>query len=398
MRILIAHEAAAGGGGVESYLASLMPALIARGHQLAFLHHNPRSEAGPTRLDGLGVPSVSVADEGLQAAAEWTRAWGPDVCFSHNMRPLDVDVRLAAEWPTVKMMHGYFGTCVSGQKAHAFPSVQPCTRTFGPACLGLYLPRHCGQLRPALMLTQYSWASQQQALFPQYAHIVVASDYMADEYRRHGIPGERVTAAPLFPTIAASEEPRPLPAEPTVLFAGRMTGLKGGDVLVRAVAAAGRAMKQRVRLVLAGDGPEQSRWRALAGRLDVAAEFTGWVTGAQRVAQFRRATIVAVPSLWPEPFGLVGLEAAVHGVPAVAFDAGGISQWLRDEENGRLVREVGNADALGEAIASLMASPSDLRRLGQGAVRVARELGIDPHLDVLERVFARAVRRGRAVA
>ncbi len=398
MRILIAHESPLGGGGVESYLTSLMPALTARGHRLAFLHHDSRSADGPLSLDRTGLPSISVADKGLPSAMAWTRAWAPDVCFSHNMRQLEIDAALANEWPTVKMMHGYFGTCVSAQKAHAFPSVQPCGRTFGNACLALYLPRHCGQLRPALMLKQFAWTSRQRALLAQYAEIVVASDHMAAEYRKHGVPGVQLTSAPLFPTVSAADGPRPLPAEPTILFAGRMTRLKGGEVLVRAVAAACRTSSRRLRLLVAGDGPELIRLRALAERLAVDAEFTGWVSGEERLALFRRATIAAVPSLWPEPFGLAGLEAAAHGVPAVAFDVGGISQWLHDDENGRLVRDVGNSEAFGEAMAALIQSPSDLERLGRGALRVARELSIASHLDALERVFGRAVRRGRVVA
>ena len=33
------------------------------------------------------------------------------------------------------MMHGYFGTCASGLKMHAFPQAQPCERALGAACL-----------------------------------------------------------------------------------------------------------------------------------------------------------------------------------------------------------------------------------------------------------------------
>ena len=75
----------------ESYLAALMPALEARGHRLAYLHHNPRAEAGPTRLVEARRTSVSVADEGLDRAIQQVRTWQPDVCFSHNMRALEVD-------------------------------------------------------------------------------------------------------------------------------------------------------------------------------------------------------------------------------------------------------------------------------------------------------------------
>src|SRR5215831_21179687 len=102
MRILLANEARRGGGGVETYLASLVGPLLARGHDVALLYSNPSAEAGPTAIQA--PDSWSVADEGLHAALTRVRSWKPDVCFSHNMRPLAVDERLTGEWPTVKMM------------------------------------------------------------------------------------------------------------------------------------------------------------------------------------------------------------------------------------------------------------------------------------------------------
>lgn len=96
MRVLIVHEAPAGAGGVESYLAALLPALAERGHEIAFLYYNARTEHGPTRLLDSRFPSASVTDEGLEPAIAKMREWRPDMCFSHNMRALDVDRRLAA--------------------------------------------------------------------------------------------------------------------------------------------------------------------------------------------------------------------------------------------------------------------------------------------------------------
>ncbi len=397
MRVLIVHEAPAGGGGVESYLASLMPALASRGHEVAFLYYNSRTAHGPTRLLDSRFPSASVADDGLEAAVGKMREWRPDVCFSHNMRALDVDERLAQQGPVVKMLHGYFGTCVSGHKAHAFPGVVPCAREFGPPCLALYLPRRCGQLRPARMFTQYAWASRQRALFDVYSQVVVASAHMAAEYGRHGVATDRLTVAPLFPTAGDVISKRPLPERPAVLFMGRMTVLKGGELLVHAIAEAIRLSGIPIRLVLAGDGPEQARLQELARTLRIDASFPGWLTGDTRVAALRAATLVAVPSLWPEPFGLVGLEAAAHGVPSVAFDVGGIREWLRDGESGRLVSERG-VQSLGRAIADLCAAPGEVARLGDGAQRVARTLSLDAHVAILERVFARAAGARAAIA
>ena len=68
------------------------------------------------------------------------------------MRSLAIDERLARDWPVIKMMHGHFGTCVSGQKAFAFPTLVQCTRTFGPGCLAYYLPRRCGEANPLIMI------------------------------------------------------------------------------------------------------------------------------------------------------------------------------------------------------------------------------------------------------
>ena len=115
MRILIANDSRIDGGGVGTYLASLIMLLETHGHAVALLHDGPDDETGATRLR-VGE-AWSISDTGLDTALANVRAWRPDVCYSHNMRPLEVDERLAGEWPTVKMMHGYFGTCVSPRRS-----------------------------------------------------------------------------------------------------------------------------------------------------------------------------------------------------------------------------------------------------------------------------------------
>ena len=132
MRILIVNEALWGGGGVETYLATIVPALQLAGHEVGVLHDNPVTEAGPQRIAPEGTWRAGVRDEGIDGAIARVHDFSPDVCFSHNMRALSVEARLAAEWPLVKMMHGHFGTCVSGHKAFSFPGVVKCTRVFGP--------------------------------------------------------------------------------------------------------------------------------------------------------------------------------------------------------------------------------------------------------------------------
>ena len=387
MRILLANEARAGGGGVETYLANLVAALQDRGHQVALLYANPATETGPTRIDT--PESWSVADLGLGAAVERVRAWRADVTFSHNLGRLDVDETLAAAGPVVKMMHGYFGTCVSGQKAHLFPASRACSRRCGPACLALYLPRRCGRIDPLEMMANYRWAGRQRALFAKYRSLVVASGHMRAEYLAHGVPPDRVHGIPLFAPAGAAP-PATAAACVDVAFIGRLTALKGPAILIDAARIASRRLGRTLSLTFAGEGPERAAIQALAhdGLIDVTAP--GWLDVRARTAVLARTRLLAVPSVWPEPFGLVGLEAGALGVPAVAFDTGGISEWLTDGVNGRLVRPAGDPRALGDAMAAVLADPATRARLSAGALEVARRLDVDAHVSRIEAVLETA--------
>ncbi|HYJ78299.1 MAG TPA: glycosyltransferase, partial [Longimicrobiaceae bacterium] len=196
MRILFANDGVGDAGGVQEYLAAVMRELAGRGHAAALLHLDPvrPGEASPAPAE---APHFCLAERGTDAALAAVRGWGPDVVFSHNMRPLDVERALLDALPVVKMMHGYFGTCIGGQKAHLFPRPEPCARTFGPACLALYLPRRNGRASLPYLARQWSWAREQNALFGRYAAVVGASGHMRREYVRNGVDPARAHSIPL---------------------------------------------------------------------------------------------------------------------------------------------------------------------------------------------------------
>ncbi len=129
MKILVAQDALHSEGGVESYLAAIIPALRARGHSVALLFVRRGGQALVGDIDG---PCVGVDPDRLDWAFAELNAWEPDVCFSNNMAPLDVERRLLDEWPVVKFMHAYFGTCISALKMHEFPSAAPAAGRLDP--------------------------------------------------------------------------------------------------------------------------------------------------------------------------------------------------------------------------------------------------------------------------
>lgn len=395
MKILIAQDALHAAGGVESYMAHVIPALRARGHSVGVLYAENRSGTAPAEeVDG---PRVSAAGNGLDDGIRRLHTWGADVCYSHNMAPLAIERRLLAEWPVVKFMHGYFGTCVSALKTHAFPRRVACGRTLGPACLALYAPRHCGPLRPGAIVGGYLRAAAQQRLLAEYAAVVVGSRHMAEEFDRHGVARDRLKLVPLFPTVDG--ESRFTADADSVLFLGRMTKLKGGDILIDAVRRFTASTGREVRLVMAGDGPQRDDWSRRAARAGVDAQFPGWLDPAGRADAIAAAAVLAVPSAWPEPFGLVGLEAAALGVPAVGFDVGGISDWLRHRISGLLVVPSGGAAAFASALREILSDPVLRARLSHGALRIAAEMSLATHVNALEAILADAARsRAKAPA
>jgi glycosyltransferase involved in cell wall biosynthesis len=388
MRIVVANDGFGDAGGVQAYLTAVMDALGTRAHALAVVSCSGSGDDGARAESRVPHFLVPGPDSREQLAA--IRAWAPDICYSHNMDDVGVDTALAAIAPVVKFMHGYFGTCIGGLKMHAFPAPVPCDRVYGAACAALYFPRRCGRLSATAFLADWRHAKAYRRVQNDYAAMIVASEHMRREYVGNGVDAARVHVNRLFPThpfdaggsIAAAD-----PHVPHVVFLARMTRLKGGDLLINAVHRATSRLGRPIRLTMIGDGPQRGEWETLARRLGVASAFTGWLDGDVRWTLVRAASVVAVPSVWPEPFGLVGLEAGALGVPAVAIAAGGIGEWLRDGVNGVAVPAPASSESFGDALAALLGDPDRLAALRVGARRVARDMTLDGHIDRLESIF-----------
>jgi len=201
-----------------------------------------------------------------------------------------------------------------------------------------------------------------------------------------------VRTIPYFTPIPSSFPPHPDGAR-AILFSSRIVREKGLHVLLRALATVDGSW----RLCVAGEGADRRQAEESARRIGVAdrVSFLGWLDHEALTARLAEAAVVAMPSLWPEPFGLVGLEAMAHGRPVVAFDVGGISEWLTDAETGFLVPP-GNVDAMADRLRRLLDDPVLARDLGmRGRARVEREFGVHRHLGQLMDAYAEVRARHR---
>jgi 1,4-alpha-glucan branching enzyme len=164
-----------------------------------------------------------------------------------------------------------------------------------------------------------------------------------------------------------------------VLFVGRLIDAKGVHVLLDALAAL-----PGVTAVVAGDGPARGALESRANELGLSGRvrFTGWITPERRASLFAGSKLFTLPSLWDEPFGIVGVEALGAGLPVVASDAGGVSSWLDDGVTGTLVPR-GDAPALASAIDDLLRDDELRVRYGTAAPSNLGRYTMDRHLDAL---------------
>ncbi|MHC4767269.1 MAG: glycosyltransferase family 4 protein [Planctomycetota bacterium] len=387
MRILIAGANRSAVGGAETYQRSLIPALEAAGHEVALLREREPVPGRPT-VDppDADLPVWCTATDGGEVALKEASRWAPDVAYTHGLASVHLEAALQQRIGSVLFAHGYYGTCAAGTKRHAFPRTRSCARRIGAACLLLHYPRRCGGLHPVTMVRDYRTQHARLRLVHDYRATCVASEHMLREYRRHGIASERLHRLPLPPPgiVPDAAAPEGDTCSGRLLLSGRLTNMKGGRVLLAALPEASRRLGRALTVTFLGDGPERDTLERQAGHLGIAASFFEWLDFTERNALLQDMELVAVPSLFPEPWGLVGLEAGCVGVPAVAYAAGGIPDWLTPGESGELApTDPPTAAGLTDAIVRALGDRAHYRRLSRGAWEQARRFTMEAHLAQL---------------
>jgi 1,4-alpha-glucan branching enzyme len=205
---------------------------------------------------------------------------------------------------------------------------------------------------------------------------------LATEY---DVPNSRLTVVPngvdteYYTPSATGATP------PIVLAAGRLTAQKGFGYLLDAVAALPEDREYRVEIV--GEGPGRQQLEARAAELGIAdrLSFAGYLPDDALRERYRRAAVTVFPSVY-EPFGLVALESMAAGTPVVAFETGGVPEFVDHGEQGLLVPP-GDADATAAAVDALLADPDRRARMGEQARRRAEQFDWGVVVDNLEALY-----------
>ena len=245
-----------------------------------------------------------------------------------------------------------------------------------------------------------------QHFIPWVTHFFAISDYIKRDLEQGGVPPSLITVVYDGVDLAQFSEQRSpsrtraelaIPPECCVAgIFGRMVEWKGHEFFLKAFARACAQVPGLIALVV-GDtsppgGPLMQRLKAQAVALGIhdRVRFVGYRTD---IARLMSAThIVVVPSVEPEPAGLVNFEAMAVSRPIIGTRIGGIPELVQDGVNGLLI-SAGDVEGFAEAILRLTRDPGLARRMGEEGRRIVeRRFTNQMYADLVSKTYATILR------
>jgi glycosyltransferase involved in cell wall biosynthesis len=187
------------------------------------------------------------------------------------------------------------------------------------------------------------------------AHYVAVSQFSLAVMRPHLPAGARTTVV-RNPLECEPAEPAMVERNRDVVFVGRFENEKGVRLFAEAARRAG------VGATLVGDGALMPELRERLPQ----ARFTGWLNRAGIRDVMRSARALVFPPLWHETLGLVVIEAAAEGVPAIVADRCAATDYIQAGVNGLHFTQ-GSVESLARQMSALVRTDELARRLGRAA-------------------------------
>ena len=391
MRLLFIHDRFGALAGAEVNLQLTAAELKNRGHTTGLLHGPSTGKGEPAWRDLFSERFPLTNGDNFSATQAALDAFKPDAVYIHKMSDVRVLERLTqSTTPVVRMVHDHDLYCMRSYKY--FPLTRTiCTRAAGVHCIfpcGATLARNRNGKFPFKWVS-YLARKREIALNRRFERMIVATDYMRQELLRNDFDATRVEIHAPVPRANAGAKSASFSDRNLIIYSGQIIRGKGVDVLLESLARVRTAFD----CLIFGDGNHRAYCEELSRKLGLAnqVQFKGYVPPAELESFYEEASLAVVSSVWPEPFGAVGLEAMRHGLPVVAFAAGGINEWLFDGENGFLVPWMDRAQ-FAARIDQLLGNKPLARQLGERGKQLLRDkFNFEQYISGLEEMFLRVI-------
>lgn len=386
MRLLFVHDVGHLTGGAEVLIQREIGGLQARGHEVRTVVGRERSRSVDFgdytfRTPGQSLPKIAMLynPEAGKSVRRAVVDFNPDVVHYHTLSKASPAVlREAKGRVRVATLHDY--GVLYPLLTRVLPREQVCGVGDFACCRDHAGSRYYFErIRTAMMRRELN----------KLGAVVVPSEYVAHVARSLGL--QNVVVVPGSTPVAPQS---PVAKKREIAYVGRLEPEKGVLELIREFALVSAAVPD-VRLVIAGTGSLDGVVREAASALGDRVSVVGHVTPEEAQQIMACAEVSVVPSLWPEPFGLVGPESMACGTPVVASGRGGMAEWLDDGHNG-LCADPTRQGATAGALQRLLTDEEFRSRCVAGAIRTAAAFDIPSHAAKLEELYMRLLRRDSA--
>ncbi|MEO7678812.1 MAG: glycosyltransferase family 4 protein [Verrucomicrobiota bacterium] len=391
MKLLFVHERFGALAGAEANAHITATELKRRGHVVGIIH-GPTTGKAEAAWQETFTDRFSLRERGnaqrVQAALD---SFQPDIIYVHKMAELEViDTLVRSKIPLVRMVHDHDIYCMRSYKYNYFTR-KICTNAAGLRCIFPCVASFARNSEGGfpLKFISYSDKKREIRLNHQFQRMVVVTNYMKDELLRNGFEAEKIEIHPPVPRMGDPDLRSSFSERNLIVYAGQIIRGKGVDVLLESLA----RLTVPFECIILGDGTHRPFCEALSKKLklDDRVKFMGFVPQEELKNFYRECTIMAISSVWPEPFATIGMEAMRYGIPVVAFDAGGIKDWLKDGQNGFLVPWM-DRDKYAARLQQLLQDKPLARKMGdEGHRMVDEQYSFAEYILGLEAMFRKVI-------
>lgn len=397
MRILMVNETFEFAGGAEQYLVDICIGLAKLGHKVGVVYGKRTQNSKlkvpclPAGRQNCNLKPKTFFVENLDGGKilEVVETFNPDVINLQNVFDPRLYEALVRVKPTLRFVHDHKTYCPGTAKLW-FNSNKICPLPVSGRCAFYAYREHCASRYPLKLALEILKRPPLLAALNKLDCVLCNSRYVKNQLVLNGVARDKVVVNPLFP--GGCLHPTGEGESPEILFVGRIFVEKGVEYLLRACA----QIPAPWALKIVGEGWDLERVKKISCELGIASkvEFLGWQPREKLGEYYAHCRLLVIPSVWPEPFGMIGLEALSFGKPVVAFNVGGIPDWLKDQEAGFLVKRA-DIDELALKIKLLLKDKALAERLGAaGRKLVLKKFNLERHLDQLLAVY-KEVAEGR---
>jgi glycosyltransferase involved in cell wall biosynthesis len=406
MRVLSIHTNGTITGGGDVVFIQGNRLLAARDHEVAWLtigdapyatergqvaYCLPEFREGSKLQKQIGLTTGHIYNHQVRRLAEHAmQEFRPEIVHVHTIQGhLSPSVLLPFREhsvPIVQTLHDYRLLCPA---IHFLSKGQVCEACKGKRYYQCALNRcRKGGLFKSSVAALGSYVSDYIYQYDKLISAYIApSEFMRKKMVEYGYAPDKIH---LLPNAYFGQVPGPEGAKREhILFAGRLSPEKGGDLLVRA------AKNLKAMVNIAGDGPERERLQALAKQIGVNnVKFPGFLNASELSCLYQNALVTVLPSRWYENGPLVVLESYANATPVVGARIGAIPEFVDEGKTGLLFAP-NDADDLHDVLQYCVTHPESLRPMGEAALSVVKaKYSPTAYIEELEDILNDAVYPG----